>query len=153
MQVAASLPVVGLPVPEQQVSEPVPRGQREHLLLQFDHGPPPQSPETDITANRTSTPRRWTPLKSTPFLFRLLFKTEINNEHIDTPHGIVFDFPPEQKNQLLSFWAPVTMQLYFSARRGNRSRMFIRRCVGEAALTVTAGEQLVVSLNTSILPA
>lgn len=34
------LPVVGLPVPEQQVSEPVPRGQGEHLLLQFNHGPP-----------------------------------------------------------------------------------------------------------------
>lgn len=34
----AFLPVVSLPVPEQQVSEPVPWGQREHLLLQFDHG-------------------------------------------------------------------------------------------------------------------
>lgn len=34
------LPVVGLPVPEQQVSEPVPRGKGEHLLLQFNHGPP-----------------------------------------------------------------------------------------------------------------
>lgn len=33
-------PVVGLPVPEQQVSEPVPRGQGEHLLLQLHHGPP-----------------------------------------------------------------------------------------------------------------
>lgn len=74
MQVAASLPVVGLPVPEQQVSKPVPRGQREHLLLQFDHGAPPQSPETetDITANRTSTPRRWIPqnqLRSSSFCY------------------------------------------------------------------------------------
>lgn len=123
MQLAASLPVVGLPVPEQQVSEPVPRRQGEHLLLQFDHGPP-RSPETDRIANCTSTPRRWTPLKPTPLLFLLLFKTEINNEHIDTSHGIVFDLlqnGKKKKNQLLSFWAPVTMQRYFSSRRGNRS--------------------------------
>lgn len=137
MQVAASLPVVGLPIPEQQVSKPVPRGQREHLLLQFDHGPPPQSPETktDITANRTSTPRRWTPqnqLRSSSFCYskrsRLITNTLI---HL---MASVFDLTPKQKNQLLSFLAPVTMQLYFSSRRGNRSRMFIRRCVGEAPL-------------------
>lgn len=36
----SNLPIVCLPVPEQQVSEPVPRGQGEHLLLQFNHGPP-----------------------------------------------------------------------------------------------------------------
>lgn len=34
---AVLLPVIGLPVPKQQVSESVPRGQREHLLFQFDH--------------------------------------------------------------------------------------------------------------------
>lgn len=64
-----SLPVVGLPVPEQQVSEPVPRGQREHLLLQLNHGPPPppQIPETETesTANRTSKPMGWTPPQKT----------------------------------------------------------------------------------------
>lgn len=43
MMKAASLPVVGLPVPKQQVSEPVPRRQGEHILLQFDHGPPLES--------------------------------------------------------------------------------------------------------------
>lgn len=38
---AVILPVISLPVPEQQVSEPVPRGQREHLLFKFNHGSPP----------------------------------------------------------------------------------------------------------------
>lgn len=89
--IAAPLPVVGLPIPEQQVSEPVPRGQGEHLLLQFDHGPL-RSLETDIIAS-CALPRRGggPPLKPTPHLFLLLFKTGINNEHIDTPHGILFD--------------------------------------------------------------
>lgn len=124
MQLAASLPVVGLPVPEQQVSEPVPRGQREHLLLQFDHGPPPHSPKTDITANCTSTPRRCTPQKSTSLLFLLLFKTEINNEHIDTSHGIVFDLPPKWGKKIYTsfvFGHRSQCSSTFSSRRGNRS--------------------------------
>lgn len=51
----------------------------------------------DITANRTSTPRRWIPPKPTPFLLLLLFKREIKTQHIDIPHGTVFDlFPPPQ---------------------------------------------------------
>ncbi len=153
MQVAASLPVVGLPVPEQQVSKPVPRGQREHLLLQFDHGAPLQSPETetDITANRTSTPRRWTPqnqLRSSSFCYskrRLITNTFIR---LMAPSSTS---PPKQENQLLSFLAPVTMQLYFSSRWGNRSRMFFRRCVGEAPLLLwQLREQLVVSPASSL---
>ncbi len=35
------------------------------------------------------------PPKPTPILFLLLFKTVINNKHIDTPHGIVFDLLPK----------------------------------------------------------
>lgn len=124
MQLAAPLPVVGLPVPEQQVSEPVPRGQGEHLLLQFDHGPPPpHSPKTDITANCTSTPRRWNPKNPTSLLFLLLFKTEINNEHIDTSHGIVFDLPSKWKKNkyFFRFGHPSQCSSTFSSRRGNRS--------------------------------
>lgn len=150
MQLAASLPVVGLPVPEQQVSEPVPRGQREHLLLQFDHGPPPHSPKTDITANCTSTPRRWTPQKSTSLLFLLLFKTEINNEHIDTSHGIVFDLPPKWEKNIyfFRFWAPITMQLYFLFPPRQQVE-FIRRCVGEAPLLLWQLESNWLSLSTA----
>lgn len=36
------------------------------------------------------------PPKPTPFLLLLLFKKEIKNQHIDTPHGIVFDLSPRQ---------------------------------------------------------
>lgn len=46
--------------------------------------------------------------KPTPFLFPRLFKTDINNEHIDTAHGIVFVLSPKQKKKinLFRFWQP-----------------------------------------------
>lgn len=120
MQLAASLPVVGLPVPEQQVSEPVPRGQGKHILLQFDHRPPPYSPNTDKTANCTSTPRRWTLQKPTSLLFLLLFQMEINNAYI-TWHRHHLRSKRFFFYLLLSVMALVTMWPYFSSRRGNRS--------------------------------
>lgn len=150
MQLAASLPVVGLPVPEQQVSEPVPRGQGEHLLLQFDHGPP-RSPETDIIANCTSTPRRWTPLKPTPLLFLLLFKTEINNEHIDTSYGIVFDLLQYGKKKIKSTSVVLGTRhnaalLFFPPRQQVE---LIRRCVREAPLLLWELESNWLSLWTA----
>lgn len=84
--VAASLPVVGLPVPEQQVSEPVPRWQREHILLQFHHGPPPLE-SGDLAfhckiAEELDPPRPPTPPPASPthtptwLLFRALYSKE-----------------------------------------------------------------------------
>lgn len=94
--VAASLPVVGLPVPEQQVSEPVPRWQREHVLLQFHHGPPPLESgdlafhckideELDPPYPASRLPHSHTNLAPLPCA---VFKREINNAHAGPSHGI-----------------------------------------------------------------
>lgn len=55
---------------------------------------------------RTSTLRRWTP--QIRLRFPLLFKTQINKEHTDTLHGIVFDLPPKQKKTNFSLFFPGT---------------------------------------------
>jgi len=95
------------------------------------------------------------PPNPTLFLFLLLFKMCTNNEFIDTPHGIVFELPHKQKKTklLLCLLAPVTTQLYFSCHRGNRSRMFIRRCVGGRLHFHSDSWRATGSLSTSSLPA
>lgn len=157
MQVAASLPVVGLPVSEQQVSEPVPRWQREHLLLQFDHCPPSQNPEkeTEITANRTSTPRRWNPqnqLRSSSLGYSK--RTLITNTLIQLMASSSSSLLNRKKKLTYFVFGnrQIAALLFFPPRQQVEDvHPSVRR--GGSTFTVTAGEQLVVSLNTSILPA
>lgn len=84
----------------------------------------------DITANRTSTPRRWIPqnqLRSSCFCYSKRRSKTNTLIHLMASSST---FPPVNiKINFCRLLAPVTMQLYFCSRRGNRSRMFIRRCV------------------------
>lgn len=171
------LPVVGLPVPEQQVSEPVPRWQREHILLQFHHGPPPftirrlgfslSTAEELDTSTSTSSPasphhhrHSHTNLAPLPCAG---FRRETNNAHAGPSHGIASlsisrpngeeeeEKRREKKGRNFLFFTPHhhlrQRRSTLPSRRGNRSTPSVCVCRGSTTCAVTAREQLVVSVG------
>lgn len=108
------LPVISLPVTQQQVSEPVPWRQREHLLLQLYHyhGPLLSAEPTSAQCQRLRREQTETPLKG-------LIK--INNYFvIQLPNNT---YLYEQPKMLLIYYCHNVISFFFQC---NRSRMLRR---------------------------